>query len=402
MNISDVRRISGTSVDYELSSYPVWTWSFQLTCHPVVLLLDISTEPQIVSNCERSNRELADPLFWLELQAEAVKVEHFTSTVVMWKRSFARWRFAFAIALSTAVATSSSRAAPVAVVNPGFENVAGEVAFNEFTFGPLNGWDLYDPTGVADQGDGPVYYIGTLTPFVPDPVGSPGVFANFPAGSPEGERVAIAFNFAGSGGQGEYGLVQTLAETLQPNMTYTLQVEIGNIASATAMNNEFFPLDGFPGYRVDLLAGGEILAQDDNSLLGSIEDGEFATSTVQIEIGAEHPQLGEALGIRLVNLNQIDPAFPESDIEVDFDFVRLDASTFSSGDFDQDGDVDGDDLLSWQRDFAAMGDAVDLTAWLANFAAPPNGTISAVPESASLTLALACLPLTLKRGWVSL
>src|SRR5262245_18552764 len=85
-------------------------------------------------------------------------------------------------------------AAPVAVVNPGFEDISGESQFNEFTFGPLNGWGLYDPHNIAAGGAGNTYFIGTLTPFEPDPVGNPGVYANFPGGAAEGQRVAIAFN----------------------------------------------------------------------------------------------------------------------------------------------------------------------------------------------------------------
>ena len=88
------------------------------------------------------------------------------------------------------LATAAS-AAPLAVVNPGFEDISGESPFNEFTFGPLDGWDLYDPGAVTDGGDGPTYFMGTLTPFEPDPVGAPGVFAFFPDGAPEGQRVGI-------------------------------------------------------------------------------------------------------------------------------------------------------------------------------------------------------------------
>lgn len=216
-------------------------------------------------------------------------------------------------------------AAPVAVVNPGFEDTTGSTTtFNEFTFGPLPGWNLYDPDGVTAGGAGGTFFIGTLMPFeVPGP-GS-GVYANFPAGAPEGQRVGIAFNFDGSEGS-EYGFVQTLAATLQTHTTYTLSVGIGNIDSATAMGGQVFPLEGFPGYRVDLLAGGQVIAQDDNTLAGTIPDGEFATSTVQFTTGAAHAQLGQALGIRLVNLNVEDPAFPDSDLEVDFDGVMLDAT----------------------------------------------------------------------------
>ncbi|MEK6236955.1 MAG: PEP-CTERM sorting domain-containing protein, partial [Planctomycetales bacterium] len=40
--------------------------------------------------------------------------------------------------------------------------------------------------------------------------------------------------------------------------------------------------------------------------------------------GDSHPQLGQALEIRLFNLNQMD--LPDPGIEVDFDDVRLDAT----------------------------------------------------------------------------
>lgn len=229
-------------------------------------------------------------------------------------------------------APAGAQAAPLAVVNPGFEDISGESPVNEFTFGPLDGWDLYDLADVTGGGTGPTYFLGTLTPVEPDPVGSPGVYEFFPDGAPEGQRVGIAFSFFGSGGDGEWGFVQVLADALQPHTTYTLRVRIGNIATGTSVANDFFPLDGFPGYRVDLLAGadlpggGVVVAQDDNGLAGQIPDGEFAESVVTLTTGASHPQLGQTLGIRLVNLNVVDPAYPNSDLEVDFDDVRLDAT----------------------------------------------------------------------------
>jgi HpiC1 cyclase len=226
----------------------------------------------------------------------------------------------------------ASLAAQLGVANPGFEDIGGETPVNEFTFGPLNGWDLYDPSGVAGGGGGPTFFLGTLTPFEPDPIGSPGVYAFFPGGAPEGQRVGIAFGFSGSGGQGEWGFRQVLGDTLQPHTTYTLRVRVGNIASGTSLAGDFYPLDGFPGYRVDLLAGadlpggGVVIAQDDDGLAGSIPEGHFAESVVQLTTGSTHPQLGQTLGIRLVNRNVVDPAHPGSDLEVDFDDVRLDAS----------------------------------------------------------------------------
>jgi hypothetical protein len=217
-------------------------------------------------------------------------------------------------------------ATPLSVANPSFEDISGESPVNEFTFGPLNGWGLYDPNTVTDGGDGPTYFMGTLTPFEPDPIGAPGVFAFFPDGAPEGQRVGIAFSYFGSGSQGEWGLVQTLGDTLQANTQYTLQVRVGNIASGTSLGGAFFPLDGFPGYRVELLAGDVVVAQDDNTLAGAIPEGEFANTLVELTTGVAHPQLGETLAIRLVSLNVVDSAFPNSDLEVDFDDVRLDAT----------------------------------------------------------------------------
>jgi hypothetical protein len=79
---------------------------------------------------------------------------------------------------------------------------------------------------------------------------------------------------------------------------------VGNIASGTGLAPfdvfGFFDLDGFPGYRVELLAGDTVGAADDNLLFGSILEGEFRTSTVDVQIGATHVALGQPLG--LVNL----------------------------------------------------------------------------------------------------
>lgn len=214
-------------------------------------------------------------------------------------------------------------AAPLAVVNPGFEDIGGEVVFNEFTFGPPPGWSLYDPGGITAGGAGAVYFVGTLTPVEPDPLGAPGVFTNIPGGAPEGQRVAINFNFAGSGGQGEYGIEQTLTETLAANTRYTLEVDVINIASGTARSGDFFDLAGFPGYRVELRAGDALLAADLNTLAAGLDDGEVGTSVVSFTSGASPANLGQALTIRLVNLNVVDPAHPGADLEVDFDNVRL-------------------------------------------------------------------------------
>lgn len=210
----------------------------------------------------------------------------------------------------------------IAVLNHSFETGSATV-FNEFTFGPPPAWQLYDPSNITSGGAGAQFYVGTLTP-APDGEGG---FINFPDGASDGQRVAIAFNFFGTGGLGEYGLVQTLAATLQANTSYSLQVDIGNIASGMAQNQTYFDLQGFPGYRIDLLAGNTVLASDNNTLAGSIDEGQFGLSVVQFTTGASHASLiDQPLGIRLVNLNVIDAAFPLAHLEVDFDNVRLTAT----------------------------------------------------------------------------
>jgi hapalindole H/12-epi-hapalindole U/12-epi-fischerindole U synthase len=240
----------------------------------------------------------------------------------MHRRTFPCPALSVAIAAIVALFMWPAHATPLTVVNHGFEDISGESPFNEFTFGPFNGWSLYDPGAITDGGDGPSFFIGTLTP---RSVGGPPPYEFFPTGAQEGSRVAIAFNFFTSRVAGEYGLQQTLADTLQPNTTYTLEVDIGNIASGFDVLNNFYNLGGFPGYRVDLLAGGVAVASDDNSLAGLIPEGEFATSTIEFTTGATHPRLGQALGIRLVNLNVIDGSAPTADLEIDFDDVRLSA-----------------------------------------------------------------------------
>lgn len=219
----------------------------------------------------------------------------------------------FLLILSLLIYVNSASADMVTIINSGFEDTTGQTTFNEFTFGTPVGWELYNPDGLLPAAG---VFTGTLLPNGTD-------FFNDVA--PEGDRVAIFFNSAGQG-DGEYGFQQTLSATLEANTHYTLTVEVGNIASGFATNGTFFNLDEFPGYRIDLLAGNQIVAQDLNSL--NIAEAEFETATVSFTTGATHAQLGEALGIRLVNLNAIPAGFTQAtspDLEVDFDQVQLSA-----------------------------------------------------------------------------
>ena len=130
---------------------------------------------------------------------------------------------------------------------------------------PPDGWSAWTETGSPIAGA----FVGVLNPgtaadHAPDP-------AYFDAGAPEGENAVLLY-MDGDAGAEEFGVEQELAATLEPHTVYTLQVDVGNIGSGTALVEPFrsfgfFDLDGFPGYRVQLLAGGEVIAEDTETLL---------------------------------------------------------------------------------------------------------------------------------------
>ncbi len=199
---------------------------------------------------------------------------------------------------------------PLTISNPGFEaDFTDPGCFSLFT---PTGWTVFDPNGIFGGGD----VVGAL-----DPTGQ----TFFPAGAPEGINVGLTF-LNGDIGGGPMGLAQVLGDTLLADTVYTLTVQVGDIASGTGPPPcdvfGFFNLDGFPGYQVQLLAGGVLLAQDDNTLAATLVNGVFELSTVSVTIGSAHPQLGQPLEIRLINLNT-PGAVGAPAIEVDFDDVML-------------------------------------------------------------------------------
>ena len=102
-------------------------------------------------------------------------------------------------------------------------------------------------------------------------------------------------------------LSQVLGEVLTANMLYTLQVLVGD------RSDEPFPASG---YSVQLVADGNILAEDNNTLTPI--DGGFVESEVQFTALAGNPNLGENLEIHLNHLGGVG--------QVLWDNVRLDAS----------------------------------------------------------------------------
>jgi len=98
----------------------------------------------------------------------------------------------------------------------------------------------------------------------------------FPSGIPNGDDVAFTNASA--------MISQTLSSTLCPNTTYELTVYVGDHSDTN--------------YSIQLLAGGTVLASDDNSLDPYRT---FLPSTVTYTASADDPYLGETLEIRLIS-----------------------------------------------------------------------------------------------------
>ncbi len=217
------------------------------------------------------------------------------------------------VALVCAIVSPAGAAVMIPILNPGFEaDPAGDGEFVVLT--QVTDWTAFDPNGLLPLSGNNA--IGVINPTGSD---------FFPAGAPEGDNAALVY-IEDNIGDGPVGLTQELTDVLEANTRYTLTVEVGNIASGTSTGGVPFHLDGFPGYAVQLLAGGVIIDEDLNTLAGSIPEGEFALSTVDVTILPGHPQIGELLEVRVINLNMEDSQ-DDPGIEVDFDDVQLTATT---------------------------------------------------------------------------
>ncbi len=218
--------------------------------------------------------------------------------------------------LSLLLATPLFAAAQnIPIVNAGFES--NTITPGAFVVLQPQGWVTYDPAGMIDNANNAV---GVIRPL-------PGT-EYFPGGTPEGSNAALVY-LAGPQ-TGEAGLQQSLGATLQASTRYRCSVQIGNIASGWSLPgssggaSNYFNLNGFPGYRIDLLAGTNVVASDNNSIGATIPEGEFRRARFHFDTGPAPAQLGQALGIRLVNL-KLPGTVSVPNIEVDFDEVSLSA-----------------------------------------------------------------------------
>ena len=224
------------------------------------------------------------------------------------------------------------------------------------------------------------------------------VAAAYPAEAPEGNNVGYLWSQSDKD-SGQVGMAQELQANLRALTQYTLEVEIGNLRDFDDTSCNECDYSGFPGYRVEFLAGGTLLAADANTL--TPPEGTFATSLVSFSSPADHPNLGDPLEIRLFNL------LAGPGIEVDFDNVRLDAipDVILPGDYNLNGIVDAPDYNVWRDTFGSVNelaadgngngqiDAADYNVWRDNFG---TGAEASVPEPSSLLL---LLPATLAICW---
>ena len=135
---------------------------------------------------------------------------------------------------------------------------------------------------------------------------NPTAAAGYGGVAPEGDNVMYATSGAGY----DKGMSQVLSANLQANTQYDLSALVGN---PFLFNGSTAPGD----YRIEMLAGGVVLASDAGP--PPADDTTWKTASLTYDSGADPAQLGEALEIRLLAVNFANGK------GVDFDNVQLTA-----------------------------------------------------------------------------
>jgi len=258
----------------------------------------------------------------------------------------------------------------------------------------LNGWHSFEDDGQADweeanptsqhlselslQGSrviGSATSVGLGTPFVP-----PSQFGVAP-------EVEFEYALAGSGGETRTGAVSV------ENYTLVLQVNVTN-GNASILNPSGFDvnLDGYiisPAGSLDINTWTP-LADSDSAWW---ESNPLATHVSELNLtGSE--SIGKLLTDSPLSLGapfDFDQQDVVRDLVFEFSLVS------DAGDFDGDGDVDGQDVLQWQRGQSPNPfSASDLADWETSYgASAPSGTFTGVVQyvtSAPISAASAQVP----------
>lgn len=170
---------------------------------------------------------------------------------------------------------------PIFVDNASFESPAlldGDLAAGPASFG---GWTF---AASAET------FLGIFNP----PAGSyPGAVGNGTATGGDGVNAAYLFNNDQGGSPESVEATQSLLEVVEAGQDYLLSVAIGKF-----LPGQPYAFSEYGGYRIELLAGGTLLAFDEDSIEPPF--GEFLEAALAVPASAIDPALiGQPLSIRL-------------------------------------------------------------------------------------------------------
>lgn len=231
--------------------------------------------------------------------------------------------------LTLCLCATSLAALPITVNNAGFENPAvGDGALGA----PPASWTTFNGA-----------IVNTL---------NPSSTFDLTAEAPEGLNVVVV-----TSSNAVDGVSQTLASTFLADADYALTVKVANTKITT----------GFPGYQVQLVVNGTVIAEDDNSQ--TLAEDAVATSTVNYtyNAGLHAALVGQPLEIRLLSKGV------STSEEVAFDDVQLTAtlgnplaqpagpySVFAGGSLVLNGSTslpsDGETITTYEWDLDNDGD----------------------------------------------